>query len=287
MKKYTALLFLVFSTSAFANCKLVTFDRIIKINKNQDQKIIKDSNCEQKVQQTFIKFVSSTSGKLNAAHLQRYFMQENKVEIEIAPKNFTVNTIKGLIEDSIKDGDVIVKNITSLLPQSSINLSATDTISIDCKKCEKPGQKNIMAQINNKKVWLTALIHKKRTAYTLSRNLLNLNQKLDESFFKKIMIADNGNTLLFDDIKNVKFYKPTKLLRAGDIVKKYDLRSRVLVKFGQKVQINIFKNDIRLATKAIARKNGHIGDVIDLINAKSKKVISAKVVDFNKVEVEL
>lgn len=287
MKKIISLFFLISSLSSFADCKLVTYERIIKINKNQDQKIIKDSDCDERTQRTFIKFISSTTGKLNADHLRRYFKHESNVDIEISPSQFTVSTMQNLIEESLASDDVIVKNVTSLLSQSSLNLSESDTISIECKSCHKPGEKNISAQINNKKIWLSALIHKKRSAYVLVRSLSNLNQKLDESFFKKVVIADKGNTVLFDDIKNIQFYKPTKLLRSGDTVKKYDLRSRVLVKFGQKVQVDILKNNIKLGTKAISRRNGHIGDTIELINEKSRKVITAKVVDFNKVEVEL
>lgn len=287
MKKLISIFFLILSTTVMADCKLETFDRIIKINKNQDQKIIKSTDCSQQVQQTFMSFISSASGSLNAAHLRRYFKQESQIDIEITPSSFTVSTMKGLIEENIKEGGIIVKSVTSLLSQSSLNLNQSDNLTIDCKNCKKPGQKNIVALVNNKKIWLNALIHRERTAYVLARSLVNLNQKLDASYFKQVKIADNGNTLFFNDINNIRFYKPTKLLRAGDTVKKYDLRSRVLVKFGQKVQVNILKNNIKLGTKAIARRNGHIGDVIELINQKSKKVISAKVVDFNKVEVEL
>lgn len=287
MNKLLLIAFILFSQSVLANCKLVTFDRIIKINPNQDQKIIKETDCSEEVQNTFVKFVSSTTGKLNSAHLKRYFKQESNVEIEISPEIFSVTTIESLIEDNIKDGTVIVKNITSLFSQSSLNLSISDSISIECKDCNKPGEKNILATINDKKIWLSALIHKKRSAYVLVKNLTNLDQTLDASFFKKVVIADNGNSLLFNDIDKIRFYKPTKLLRIGETVKKYDLRSRVLIQFGQKVNVNIKSNSIKLESRATARRNGHIGDVIELVNDNSNKVITAKVVDFNKVEVEL
>lgn len=287
MKKLVLLFLCVFSASVFAECKLETYDRIIKINVNQDRQIIKDSDCNEDIQNTFIKFISSTTGRLNSKHLKRYFKFENGIDISISPEEFNVETVKSHIEENLNNEGIIVKRITSLLPQSSINLDKTDQIKISCKDCSEPGEKNIQAEINQKKIWLTALIHKKREAYVLAKSLISLEQKIDETFFKKVTIADTGNTLLFNDIKNIRFYRPTKLLRSGDIIKKYDLRSRVLVRFGQRVSVDVKGANIKLGSKATARRSGHIGDVIELINDKSKKVITAKVVDFDKVEVEL
>src|SRR5690606_26240765 len=140
-----------------------------------------------------------------------------------------------------------------LFSQSSLNLANSDLVNIDCKDCKNPGERNILATVNEKKIWLSALIHRKRSAYVLTKNLTSLDQTLDESFFKQVTIADNGNNLLFNDIEHIRFYKPTKHLRIGETIKKYDLRSRVLIKFGQKVHVNIENGHIKLEAQATAR----------------------------------
>lgn len=281
------LFLLIFPAFTFANCEIHTYKRIIKINTIQDENVIKSSDCSSEIKSQFVNFISNTTGELSAKHLSRYFKNENNIDVNLTPKSFTVKVINNLIEDGFSDKNIIVKEVTSLFSASSFNLEANDQLSFECKNCDKPGEKNILAKLNNKKIWLNALIHKKRKAYILTKNITDLKMKLSSSDFKEVSISDKGNTILFDDLDNIRFYKPTKLLRSGETVKKYDLRKRVLVKFGQKIQVSISNQNIKLKTKAIARRNGYIDDVIELINEKSKKTIYAKVIDFDKVQVEL
>jgi len=287
MNKLLIILCLLSPLTSYATCEIETYERIIKINKIQDERIIKSSNCSEDIRTEFTKFVSNTSGKMNAKHLKRYFKNENGLDLNIKPKSFTIKDIDILIQESIQDNSIVVKNINSLFSTSSLNLAAADTLNITCQSCDRPGEKNILLTLNKKKIWLSALIHRKRKAYTLAKSITDLNMKLDRSFFKETIISDKGHTLLFEDLDQISFYKPTKLLRAGEVLKKYDLRRRVLVKFGQKVQVNIANQSIKLKTKAVARRNGYIGDLIELVNEKSNKVIQAKVVNYNKVEVQL
>ncbi len=282
------LIFLFFLPAlSFANCKIDTFTQIIKINKIQDDRIIKESSCSGEIKSEFIKFVSNSTGKLSAKSLSRYFKTESNIDVEISPQSFTVKEVSTLIQASLKDKNVIIKNVTSLFPASSFNLQKNDNINITCKNCDKPGDKNILVRINNKKIWLNALVHKKRKAYILNRNISDMKSKLNPNDLKEVMISDTGNTVLFEDLEKIKFYKPTKLLRSGEIVKKYDLRKRVLVKFGQRIQVSVKNQNIKINTKAVARRNGYINDVIELVNEKSKKTIYARVIDFDKVQVEL
>ena len=127
----------------------------------------------------------------------------------------------------------------------------------------------------------------KRNAYTLIKNVQNLKQRINASYFKKSVITDNGQKLLFDDMNNIHFYKLTRLPRVGEVMKKYDLRPKLLVRMGQKVKVQVKNAHVQLTTMAVAKKNGLLGQTIELMNVKSKKLMTAKVVGENKVEVNL
>lgn len=281
----TTLLFII-SLSAHSSCELVTFDKIIKINKTQDEKVIKKSSCDSRVHHAFLVFLDSASGKMNSSHLTQYFKNEYKVDVTFKPSSFEVLDIKELIQDNINNEKSIVKKVTSLIGQSSLTLNKTSRMNIECSQCHQAGIQNISMQIDGRKYWLNALIHIKRKSFVLVKSIMNLNQKLDTSYFKEKTILDAGNRPLFDDIKNIEFYRLTRYLNTGDTVGRSDLVPRVLIQYGQKVKIKFKNSNIQLNSTAIANGNGKFGDFIQVINPRSKKKIMAKVVGHNKAEIQ-
>lgn len=288
MKKIVFSFLILFSAfSAHSNCELETFYKIVKINKNQDEKVIKNTNCDDKVIQSFLRFVESANGKMNSAHLSQYFLNEYKLEVSFQPTSFEVTDIKELIQDSIQNEKAIVKKVSSLLGQSSFTLNKNSQFSVDCKNCNKAGTQNISMQVNNRKYWLNALIHLKRKSFVLVKSVMSLNQKLDKSFFKERTILDAGNRPLFEDIDNIEYYRLTRYLNTGDTIGRSDLVPRVLIQYGQKIKIKFKNKNIQLNSTAIANGNGKFGDYIPVINTRSKKKVMAKVIGQNKAEVQL
>ena len=74
---------------------------------------------------------------------------------------------------------------------------------------------------------------------------------------------------------------------AGSVFKQSAVKSRQLVRRGQKVKIYIKKGALTLGGKGKALKDGSFGEVIPVQNEKGKKRLSARVVKQGVVEVEL
>jgi flagella basal body P-ring formation protein FlgA len=278
---------LLFNNFAAAGCNLNTYYKIVKINKNQDQKLIKETNCSEKINSIFVNFISNAKGALNGRHLSNYFKKEHSIEIDISPNEFHVLSFQDLLIENLNNDNISLKSVTSLYSQSSFNLNKGDSIRVQCSNCDTAGNKNIVTFVNSKKIWLSAKLHVKRNGYILIKPIQNLKQKLDKSYFKLVTIADNGTQMLFQDIENIKFFKFNRLLKHNEIVKKYDLQPRLLIKYGQRVKVLLQNQNIQLNTVATSRGRGFLGDSIELMNLKTKKTIMARISDYNSAVIEL
>ena len=83
------------------------------------------------------------------------------------------------------------------------------------------------------------------------------------------------------------FFKPTKTLKKGVPLLKRNLVPVKLVRSFAPVKIILSNKGIKLSGIAIAKKGGHYGEVIPLKNKKGKRIIFGKIIDFNKVKIEL
>jgi flagella basal body P-ring formation protein FlgA len=285
---FTLFTILFFTTDYSMGCTITSFERIIKINKILDQSIIKGSDCSDEINEEFISLVSNANGKLNHSFLTLYFKNQFKKTINLSPKAIDVIHINDFVGQNLSIPDnYIVSNTTSMFGKASLNLSKSKLIKVKCSQCSKPGERNIKLVIDKKVHWLTSHILVKRRAFVLNTEIRTLNTRLTPEFFKEIIVTDKGNHFLFSDIENISFYRFNRNLNVGDVLKKNALVPRVLVRAGQKVKLLINNERVKLKTSAIARKNGRIGDYIDVINPKSNKKTLAKVVDFNTAVVDI
>jgi flagella basal body P-ring formation protein FlgA len=269
-------------------CKVVSYPKIIKLNKILDETIIKDSNCSQEVKNNFVDFISGASGNLDSRHLAQIFKMEYKTEIELSPKKIFVQPINDVITDLIK----IPRNLTldktsSLYGQSSLNLSPSDHLQATCNNCETAGSKNIKLLVNKSPIWFSVEILSKRHGLVINSEINPFAQRLTSTMFTHTAIFDDGRDHLFNDIQNIHFYKANKKLIKGKILKSTDLSPMTLVKLGQKIKVVLKGQNIALKSSAIARQQGKFGDYIEVYNQKTNKKINAQVIDFNTVMVEL
>jgi flagella basal body P-ring formation protein FlgA len=293
MFKITSLLLgsLIFITSqvhANTACKVVSFPKIIKLNKVLDESIIKESNCSQEIKNNFVDFISGASGDLDSRHLTQIFKMEYKTEIELSPEKVSVQPINDVIIDLIK----IPRNLTldktsSLYGQSSLNLSPSDHLQATCNNCETAGSKNIKLLVNKSPIWFSVEILSKRHGLVINSEINPFAQRLTSAMFTHTAIFDDGRDHLFNDIKNIHFYKANKKLVKGKILKSTDLSPITLVRLGQKIKVVLKGQNIALKSSAIARQQGKFGDYIEVYNQKTNRKINAQVIDFNTVMVEL
>lgn len=93
-------------------------------------------------------------------------------------------------------------------------------------------------------------------------------------------IKQSGNVLsgAFSNIEQIKGYRTKYPLMAGSVLQANNLLPPVLVKRGQMVVI-LYKNpSLSIRMSGTALMNGEAGAIISVQNAKSKRIISAKVI---------
>jgi flagella basal body P-ring formation protein FlgA len=285
---YSSLIFLFYTHHAFSACNLVTYPQIIKINKQLDGVIIKSSDCSEEIQNEFIEFVSSMTGNISADHLQKIFLSEHSTQVNFLPANIQVESMESTLTRLLSlDKDTVLSNITSFYSQSCITLENEVKLSASCSDCDQAGIKNFKLNRKNTIIWLTGEIQIRRKGFIVIDEINPFNENLNENLFQSQAFLDDGKDHLFQDLQNIRFYKTNKRLEKGRVLKMTDLSPINLIRPGQKINMILNGKNISLKSSAYSRSQGKFGDYIEVYNTKSNKKITAQVVDFNTVMVQL
>lgn len=119
----------------------------------------------------------------------------------------------------------------------------------------------------------------------VSNHLLRMEVPVTENDFRMEEVAIDGRTEYVKDIQEILGLVPHRVINAGMPVTINYFQQPVAVTSNQQVKIIVHYKGIEISAKGTALARGRIGDVIHVRNDASKKVISARVVDFQTVEV--
>ena len=100
-------------------------------------------------------------------------------------------------------------------------------------------------------------------------------------------IPVNGRTDYLVDASEIIGLVPHRLIRAGTPVTASYFQQPVAVTTGQPVRILLRYRGIEISANGISMARGRIGDVIKVKNASSQKILAAKVIDSQTVEVSI
>lgn len=114
---------------------------------------------------------------------------------------------------------------------------------------------------------------------------LRIEVPVNESDFRVEEIAINGRTEFVKDISEVKGLVPHRYIRAGQPIAVNYFQQPVAVDMGTPVKIIVKRGGLQASAKGIAMSRGRIGQIIKVKNEASQKIISARVVDDQTVEV--
>ena len=259
---------------------------ILKINKVLDSSIVLESDCGEKTQKTVIGFLSSATGKLKASHLSRMLENEYGVGVKFSG-SIEVKELKDFLADKLNLKETIITKVSSLYGQASLNLNGGELISAECAQCSNPGERNIKLKVDKQSLWLSADLKVKRSGYRLVKEVSPFTRDFGPEYVEPALSLDDGKAAMFKDLERLRFFKPNKPLAKGQTLKQSDLVPRTLVKFNQGVEVLVQGKNISLKTKGVSRQNGKHGDTITLVNAKTGKKMTGRVIDFNTVAVEL
>lgn len=119
----------------------------------------------------------------------------------------------------------------------------------------------------------------------VTNHTLQIETPVTEADFRMEEIAIDGRTEYIKDISEVVGLVPHRVISAGSPVTINYFQQPVAVASNQPVKIIIRYKGIEASAKGIALTRGRIGEVIRVKNEASQKVVSAKVIDSQTVEV--
>ena len=116
---------------------------------------------------------------------------------------------------------------------------------------------------------------------------LRIETPVTEADFRTEEVPVDGRTEYLQDVQNVVGLVPHRLIRAGSPVTMSYFQQPIAVRSNQPVRIILRYRGIELSANGITMTRGRIGEMIRVKNAQSQKILSAKVIDSQTVEVSM
>ena len=116
---------------------------------------------------------------------------------------------------------------------------------------------------------------------------LRIEVPVTEEDFHLGEIAVDGHNEYVKDVAEIAGLVPHRFIRAGSPVSKSYFQQPVAVSAGQRVNIIVNFRGIRAAAKGIVMTRGRIGAMVKVKNEVSQKILTAKVIDSQTVEVTI
>lgn len=251
----------------------------------------KYQDCTDEQVKAFNLLLTDYSGTLNQRVLHAE-LNDNRIKLN---QSFHISTLVTAINDRItlpKNWKIVdLKTIGQ--GSSFFSLNNEEHLQVACKNCNLTGTKNISFNIvdpisNTKEsYWLTGEVAIAVEALVSKKNISITNQPLDKNHFemKTVYSARPENFFTFTD--KLPYYKANRPLREGQVVKFNDIGPLNLVNIGTPVQVKLNSHGLKLQSIGIPTRSGKLGEIIQLKNPKTNKIIVGKITNFNEVEVEL
>lgn len=291
IKTFLVLITLLFSFTAYC-CEVQLPHHLLIIGDQPNlATTFAHTDCSNEVVQEIGLTIKSLDGKVASYQLQEILKSKN-LEVNVTPNMFQVQHIRNLVREQLMlPSGVQLKSSTAINAQDFVVLSPGDKVEIQCVACLFGSQQPINIQIKgfdgtNKLLTIKADFKKMVKAYRLT-SFQPAFSSLSTNFLREEYIESIPHTDLVTNLDTLRFYKVNKPMRAGDLLRQSDLNALSLVKAGVKTDVIIENSLIRLQTTGISRSNGALGEFVEVFHPQKNKKYQGKVIDINKVLVEL
>ncbi|MEA9354898.1 flagella basal body P-ring formation protein FlgA [Bacteriovorax sp. PP10] len=293
---FSILLFTSFNLYA-SECEIELFSKIYRLNANQAlqaRDLVKDSTCSPEISNKLASLVSSSEGTVGSDFLKSELQKEfSDVQIHFTTKKLSLLDFNAALRDQlIPDSNLYFSQARSLNGITSLGLSEGEQMRAVCDSCQSFGEKNIKIDVANvvsntsRTLWFSSKIMAKVKVVKAKRNISFQQKTLDANdfYFEEVMTMTPENALTTLD--NIGFYKSNKTIVQNAVVSNLDLQAVNLINYGTPVSVTLVSQSISLQKTAMPLRSAHFGEVIELKGPNNKN-IAGKVVDFNKVVIEL
>lgn len=296
--KYFSLLFTfaAFSLSA-SECQIELYSKVYRLQKDQPlvaRDIIRDSSCSPDITNKISSLISNSEGTVGTdflkAELQKDFPD---ITIGFTTKKMSLLDFNDSVRDQLLPGtNLYFTQARSLNGLSSLGLVEGEQMRAICDACQSFGEKNIKIDIanvvanTNRTLWFASKIMAKVKVVKAKRSLSFQQKSLqaDDFYFEDVLTMTPDNALT--TLENIRFYKSNKTILQNAIVSNLDLQPVNLINYGTPVSVILQHDSITLQKTAMPTRSARFGEIVELKGPNNKN-IAGKVVDYNKVVIEL
>ncbi|MFA6237110.1 MAG: flagella basal body P-ring formation protein FlgA [Bacteriovorax sp.] len=279
-------------------CSVELFSKVYRLESNQllsSKDIIKTTDCESSIIEKISQIISGSSGTIGSDFLKKELIKDFPAShIDITPRKMSLLELNNILRDQLtSNSNLYFLELKSLNGIKTIGTSDGEQIKTYCESCNSFGEKNIKIDIVNpvanatRTLWFSSRIMAKIKIFKARRNLSFQQKHLEnDDFYADEIFSGNPDNLL-TSINNIHFYKANRTIVQGAAVSNLDIQAVNLVNFGTPVNVVLKNHNINLQRTAMPVRSAHFGEIIELRNPNNSKIIAGKVVDYNKVVIEL
>lgn len=290
--KLLVLFSLIFVQATLA-CEIHLPHQMIVISDDINGKaVLRSTNCDAKTLEDLHQIITSTEGRVASYQIKEMMSAKNH-EVEITPPSVLIQQLRTLIREQISlPSGVQVKTTKAINFAGIVPLPAGDKVEVNCNSCLFGTQQPIQVMIQgfdgtSQTMWATADFKKMVKAFRLTAPLPSFSTLNGATSLKEEYIESIPHTDLITDVDSLKFYITNKPLKTGELLRKSDLNAVNLVRAGLKTDVVLENQMVRIKTQGISRSNGSIGELVEVFHPQKNKKYQGKVIDINKVLVEL
>ncbi len=301
MNKFLTFLLTLISINAFADttsCSIELFSKIYRLENNQtlsSSEIISSSSCDSVIIAKISQIISNSNGSVGADFLKRELHKEfPETNLDILPRKLSLLELNSVLRDQLtSESNLYFFDSKSLNGLKSLSLVEGEQVKATCENCMSSGEKNIKIDIANpiknslRTLWFSSKVLTKINVFKAKRTLSFQEKHLnkDDFYADEIYVLNPDNVLT--SLENIHFFKPNKTIIQGTSIFNTDLQATNLVNYGTPVNVTMKNQNISLQKMAMPSRSALFGDIIELKNPNNNKIISGRVIDYNKVVIEL
>ena len=283
--------FFVFHFSALA-CEVHLPSHLVTLSDNVNlHDVMAHSDCSQKTLEAVNQTLMEIDGKISNFRFEEILKSKNEFVL-IRPSQIKINHFKNLVREQVTlPVGVHMGGHKTVNGNNFLTLEPGDQISVECIDCVFGLNQVLLLKTSgidgkNSLVPITADFRKMVKAYRISGFLPAFSEIVRHSLTEEY-IESIPHTDLVTNIETLKYFKTNKPIKAGELLRQSDLNAINLVRAGVKTEVIIENELLKLKTSGISRSNGSLGQFVEVFHQQKNEKYQGKVIDINKVLVEL
>lgn len=283
------LLFLVFLSLNTLACEYLGKDGILITKKEilYPDLALKLKDCNENELEIVRTTLSNLEGNISSFQLDHLL---NIPNFKLNHERLIIKNLNKITKQQLALKDNIHVNANKDAP-SFIDFNSSESISIFCNGClYGQGQiltlttRSLLGKISNKEVKVDFITY--FNAYRLLSNTPAFST-ISPDQLELIQTEKIPHTQLITDLSQLRFFQTNKPLKAGQILRMSDLSANQIIRAGVKSELILENHFIKIKTHGIPRSAGSIGEMIEVYHPEKNKKYYGKVIDINKVHVQL